>query len=462
MAFPTITFNSSTGSDTAASGSGGTALTAGGNDGASSTASSATVDLSADAPDLSGVATDGSAVLWVDSSSGRQFSAISSVNNTLKTVTCADTFANTESGRNWGIGGKRATLDNADSRTLFGSQGGTTGAKPGWTIVTETDQALTSTLNCTLSTALSTDGMPVIKSDGTRRTINISINDEIFGFGAAIPIKFENLKFTNSNGTKTSAYLANYSNNATPWFHDCVIGDATNQLLGTHVRVAAECLFKFTLCEICHCTGSGVPANQGGTEMYFSRVHHNGGGGISTSSSGGLLTLIGNLITDNTGDGIKLTTAALPLRTVLYNTIDGNSGDGIDLSASTAANNLLCLFNNITNNGNFGIRGTTGSDTQKLLADFNNVWNNTSGNYTSFTAGASDKSVDPGYVDAANEDYRITESTLKSLQFPASGYIGINSLTNSFGDIGASQSLITSSGGATVPTRIYGLEGVAA
>src|SRR3954470_959504 len=103
MALPTIAINSGTGSDTAASGAGpATALSGTG----AATAASTTVTLLTDNPDLSGVATDGSAVIWVGSSSGRQFAKITGVNNTagVKTVTVSDAFANTESGKNWGIG----------------------------------------------------------------------------------------------------------------------------------------------------------------------------------------------------------------------------------------------------------------------------------------------------------------------------------------------------------------------
>lgn len=122
MAVPTILIDNSSGSDTAASGAG--PATALHGTGAATTASGSTVDLSADSPNLSGVATDGSALLWVQSSSGRQASPITAVNNTTKVVTVSDTYANTESGKTWAIGGKRATLDDAGFRQIVKDRSG--------------------------------------------------------------------------------------------------------------------------------------------------------------------------------------------------------------------------------------------------------------------------------------------------------------------------------------------------
>ncbi len=124
-------FNSSTGSDTAASGLGPASALSGA--GASTTSASAVV---------TGITTTGVTagdMLWVQSSSGRQFSVIASVDSGTQ-VTCDDVFANTESSRTWAIGGKRATFDNVDSRNLFND------LPAGGTIQTESDQAVTSTI----------------------------------------------------------------------------------------------------------------------------------------------------------------------------------------------------------------------------------------------------------------------------------------------------------------------------
>ena len=126
-----VIFNSSTGSDTNSSGLGPASALSGA--GASTTSASAVV---------TGITTTGVTagdMLWVQSSSGRQFGVIASVDSGTQ-VTCDDVFANSESSRTWAIGGKRATFDNTDSRNLFND------LPAGGTIQTESNQAVTSTI----------------------------------------------------------------------------------------------------------------------------------------------------------------------------------------------------------------------------------------------------------------------------------------------------------------------------
>lgn len=108
MALPVILFNSSTGSDTAASGAGpATALHGASN---ASTDATGTVVTLGGSPNLSGVATDGSASLWLATASGRQWSAISAVDNTAKTVTVTTAYTGSLSSQSWAIGGRRKSL----------------------------------------------------------------------------------------------------------------------------------------------------------------------------------------------------------------------------------------------------------------------------------------------------------------------------------------------------------------
>ena len=140
MAYPVIKFNTSTGSDSLSSGAGPDDPING--SGASLNATT-TVDLSADNPDLSSIATDGSAVLWVETTSGKQFAQITNVDNSLKTITVAEAYGTTESTRNWAIGGKRNSWNETNSKRLFAGNSVTEfDARPGWTMETETDQTL--------------------------------------------------------------------------------------------------------------------------------------------------------------------------------------------------------------------------------------------------------------------------------------------------------------------------------
>lgn len=127
-----ILFNATSGSDTQASGLG--PATARTGSGASITSASSTV-TGIDTTNV--IAGD---LLWVQSSSGRQFSIIQSITSSSEVV-CDEVFDVTESGRTWAIGGRRATFEDASSRRLFGLD-----SRQDLTTATETDQIITTAL----------------------------------------------------------------------------------------------------------------------------------------------------------------------------------------------------------------------------------------------------------------------------------------------------------------------------
>ena len=103
-----ILFDSSTGSDTAASGLGpATAITGS----SAELDGSSTVDVSYDMASLSGISAGD--LLFCDTTSGRKFSIVASVDTLSGTITTDDAWG-TESGVTWAVGGKRQQLFNAN------------------------------------------------------------------------------------------------------------------------------------------------------------------------------------------------------------------------------------------------------------------------------------------------------------------------------------------------------------
>lgn len=439
-ALPTILFNSSTGSDTAASGSGpGTALSGT----AAATAASTLVTLLVDNPDLSGVATDGSAAIWVGSSSGRQFAKITAVDNTVgvKTVTVANAYANTESGKNWGIGGKRSSFDAASNRTLLGA----TGALAGWTIQFEDSTAATLTTSA-ISGATSGDattGPIIIRGATAGIVMNQTGSANHFASTAASnPTfwKFENLKFTNSNGTKTNAIAFNM-NTGQFTLNNCSIGDVTNTLATGLGRAGGTPEYYCFNTEISYCSTGGTA--RGVLIFEGCWIHNNAVGIIQGSTSG--MQIFDSLITGNTGDGINFSFAGTSAQIIIRNcTIHGNGGDGVDMSAGVFTVFPFMFNNNFTGNGNYGIRAASGQATLGTF-DYNNYGAgglvNTSGAYLNLNAGEHDLAVDPGYVNAAGNNF-ATGAAVRALGFPLAsvGTIGAGrSSTSSYTDVGAMQ-----------------------
>ncbi len=136
MAFPVIKIGSATAgaSDTLASGAG-PAVAVTGTANGSTNAAGLVVTLGG-APDLSGVATDGSAAIYLaDATAGaRNFGRITAVDNSAKTVTVDTAFGVNLTGKSWAIGGTRATLGGTNSLKLFDNNSASGDAMPGWTV----------------------------------------------------------------------------------------------------------------------------------------------------------------------------------------------------------------------------------------------------------------------------------------------------------------------------------------
>ena len=208
-----IVFNTSTGSDTQASGLGPATAVYG--TGASTTGASAVVT----GIDTTGV-TAGD-LLWVDSSSGRQFSIIASVDSSTQ-VTCDSNYDNTETGRTWAIGGKRATFDGSEQ--LFQT---TYNPATHLEITMETDQTVTIDL-CGVGAI---GCYRYIKSDNrsVRRKISYSGGTYLFKGGNFWLYDLE-LEATDPNTNQSIAFASTTSTNQACSIkaYNCIFGNATN------------------------------------------------------------------------------------------------------------------------------------------------------------------------------------------------------------------------------------------
>lgn len=216
-----IIFNASAGSDTQASGLGPPTAVYG--SGASITSASAVV---------TGIDTTNvipGDLLWVQSSSGRQFSIIASVTSSTE-VTCDDNFDVTETGRTWAIGGKRATLEN--SREIFPD----VVQYLGTLLHLETDQ----TINSRIAASPANFGLGgfIESADGSLKTITQTANAAHFYGGTSDAssggkgLFFKNIKFANSYGSSLNQPIFLWDNGSgyqTVHATQCVFGDPTNR-----------------------------------------------------------------------------------------------------------------------------------------------------------------------------------------------------------------------------------------
>lgn len=437
--FPTLSFNSSTGSDTAASGAGpGTAVT-----GTTNAVTNSTTVTFAGAPDLSGVAQDGTAVLWI---SGVGFVRISTVDNGAKSCV-VETAVTCSSGTSFAIGGKRATFDNTESRRLFAATSSPTavGASGRWTLQLEDDQATTSTITCAFTAGTN---WLTIQSDGsTRRTISCNASGAaIFTCNTANRIRYKKINFRHTHAT-VKGYAFTHSSTTQIELRDGICGDSggTNCPSGLSTRTGGGgilTMYDFSVlrcgsvgingthnvymhgCEVSRCGGAGVSIGAGELTAYGSIISHNGGDGINSSNAGGAATpiqLLGCTIHGNSGDGVEFSAANVVNHSVVNCSITANTGWGLNCSGSTP-HSVLCEYNNFGN----------ASDST----------NNGSGTANNLTLSSTNLTVACGYTDASNGVRNFSPgANLKAAGFPASSATVAAGQTGStsYVDIGAVQ-----------------------
>ena len=377
-----ILFNNSTGSDTTASGLGAANVYG---TGASTTGASAVV---------TGISTTGVSagdLLWVQSSSGRQFSIIASVDSSTQ-VTCDDTFDNTESGRTWAIGGKRATFDGADSRRIFEDDNA-----GDWTIRTETDQSLTSTI--TLKGNSTTTSLNTVEGSEYTKTITQTANAAIFtstGYSSGF-WHFRNLKLQNTNATKTNSlgYAQTSSTTYTPTFTRCILGDATNALRYGFARTGGWASFNICKCLITNCEYGIYSLGGGGEESFLSdSIIENctSGGGFWSQAPN--LYMVNSVIANNTGLGLNRSSNLTYIKGCVF---VNNSSHGVSSNAD------LIIDSVFDSNGGYGISGTP-----KTVIG-NAFRNNTSGEMSSGSnLDPITLTADP-FVSAANGNFNLND-----------------------------------------------------
>jgi hypothetical protein len=452
VALPVILVNSATGSDSLASGAGpATAIT-----GTLAVPTGTSVAI-ADAVALGGVATDGSAVLYLaDATAGhRNFDSITAISGSSGAwvVTVANGFSTSASNFNWAIGGVRASIGSATSKKLLNNNGSAGDAMPGWTVQMQSGHSETITAEIdTMRTGDQTNGLITLQGDpaaATRPVLTFSNNGTAFNAWTSYKL-FANFEMQNSNATKTASVaftggpdfvtirnvkIANASNNfwqainntAGGWaIYDCEIGYCSNIGINVngHITVGN--------CYIHDCTSDGLQVPLGTTVCPI---------------------FIGNIFGNNGGCGLNFISFPSTYRepTIYSNTFHNNTGDGLKMQGTGTAMQfaLANITNNIfSNNGSYGLNFSGAGMSNLILASLGTVirnncfYTNTSGptNPSSLAINVNSSSLNPQYVNSAGGNYAIG-TNLKAQGYPLGGTlaIGTTSSTYSYVDIGAAQ-----------------------
>lgn len=440
-AYPTVVFNSSTGSDSAASGAGpATAITMKVN---GATTNSTTVVVDTLSGDLDTVAQDGSAVLFI---TGIGFVRVSTTNNGTGTIVM-ETALTIGDNVDMAIGGKRATLDATESRRLFAATSSPTasGGSGRWTAEFEDDGSLAITSAVTMSFTAGT-GEFTLKSSSTstRRTMVQSGNAVFFTANTANRWRLQMLTFSNTHATKNYVVTASASVRVT--FGSCICGNnsGTNCPNGLATRTNQTPTFILHDTSVLRCGSDGI-SNSGNNIIYDSEISRCGSNGLSGTS--GYLALVRSIFAYNSAWGVTAPADTSVAALIDGCVFDGNTEDGLRITGANSQSNIRVTNNQFTNNGASGSKyglNFSGTAPHSPIVSNNNFYGNRTAAANGITLDATNLTADPGYTDRTNSvrNYAISSaSTSKAAGFPASSAtIGAGqSGTTTYVDIGAAQ-----------------------
>jgi hypothetical protein len=462
MALPVILIDSATGSDTLCSGAGpGTALTGS----AAATDGAGTLVTLDGSPDLSGVAVDGSHVIFLaDTTAGaRNYGKITAKDDGAKTVTVANAFGISLSGKSWAIGGKLASIGTTNPAKLVNNNSANGDAMPGWVMEFQSGHAETIAATLSVYRAGDTTSGPItlrgLDGAAVRPILTFSNNGVAISFLQAYgAVRDFDLK--NSNATKTASVGV-----------QTVTFGSNYQIRGMRINTSASKFWKGILlnrgnaflieyCHIAYCAGIGIEGQRDDGDA-TGVIRYNivtdctlNGMELGLFNFWGGVTY-GNIVA-RCAIGILLNSGAVP-NFVCHNTLDTNTSDG--LKASYGAAGVLVVTNNIfSNNTGYGWNQTTGTEVTRAasaapMPSHNCFYNNTAGTVPATRVyGENNVTTNPAYTNAAGNDF-TPGVNMKGLGAPS---VAVGSTTSTV-DIGAAQRL--ESGLKTHPGMAGGMRG---
>ena len=406
-----IVFNNSTGSDTAASGCG------------PATAISVMMQFSSGTntatASWSGTISVGD-LIYVPANTGRKFNVVAVVGS--GSLTFDDSWDDSSMGTAGYVGGKRATLNNADSRKLFDQSGSTGDAKAG--MIVQLESGFTDTLTSRLDIRVAQDvnaGAFILRADPAAVVKpSITVVDIVC---RAYGQRIEGIEF------KNGSYLYLWSS--------CMARDC--KLTNMGISGVSSPLYPIIVdsCIIDGASSTGVFASQNG--IITNSVIRNCGEGILGSQNLSGFMVESCLIYNNTTDGIDLNNTRVDRFgsfRIHNNIIYGNGGSGIHIrsaTSDTSTSGSSIMNNIIVGNTSFGLNfdhaSASATHLEALSSRFrsNVFYNNTAGDRNNINADETDITLtaDP-FVSASTGDFNLNAdagggATLRSTNYTIGG-----------------------------------------
>lgn len=418
-ALPVIKINNDTGSNTQASGAGPNTAIYGEN---ASINGTNIVDLTTDDPDLSGINTNGSAVLWVQAASGIQFNKIIGIDG--KTIICENSYDNTEVVL-WGIGGKRFDF-NVDTKQLF------VDVQAGWSIdIQETgDEYIIDTSILFSGVGELNNPITVYSSSNTRPVITCDVDGaDIFAMDSTGYTVFDNLEFIHTGDTRGSVVGQSSGEQTYIKLTNCNIDGCLSA-----VQIKCENLVLESN-EIQNCTSHAIDimptdVTKVNLDLIGNDIHDNAGNGLNLSNREFRIVCNYNIFQNN--DNAVLNTGESDLR--FNNNIFLDNASAIKTADVL---NSLSLVNNVFYNNDIGVD----LDSEVLSPlNTNNFYGSNETNCKNFNRGSNSAilSVDP-FLDKDSRNFALNNLVGGGYVIRGAGYPVIFPNTTSYLDAGVVQ-----------------------
>lgn len=411
--------------------------------GAAATVAAAVVTLDG-APDLSGVAADGSQTIYLadatNLSSQKKIFKITAVDNGAKTVTVSVAPSGVTSSV-WRIGGRNTVLN-----TLMSA------LEPGWIGIQNNDYSGAGALSAFRTAGDSSNGFckwigktgvrPKITNTSTGTSISTLVNYSWM----------ENVEII-AQGATGEAF---YSNAAHSVLKNVKVSDAG----GVGIWLQGE----QGVCEDCEVSGTGtVGIYLNGTNglVQGCNIHDNTLIGIHADSTTAKHTISFNVIESNGGRGIHLSAATgaggAQMVVLNYNTIALNGNSGLEVADADTA--VMMRGNIFYENGNaageYNVEWLAGAIELQGIHSYNLFYHSGGGggaNLSGLTANATELTTDPLFTNAAGGDFSLgSTSPAKATGFPGAFLGG----PTGYLDMGAVQRQESAAGGGS-RGRIFG------
>ena len=426
MAYPTITYNQTTGSNTAPSDavatSGGTSTTVSGTSGTNTITFSSAVDLT-------GVANDGgSDYIWVNNAGNdRSLYQITAFTGGVSTCTAVTVFETVDgvgvSAVDWHVNGTRNDIQSDNDGYDW---------MPGWTILLDGDQTRTSghlritdNLNVSGYTVTVNDPPLTIKAAATGRAkieqTAASGNAQILRLTRHCFVQIERIDFSTPNNVSSQVEFAVDTGNIS--MYDCSIS-APNSTASSLFSMGSGDSLSMVKCYIEGGTTYAVDATGNDITMINCWVDCKDSHGTTAALNlkpAYTATLHNVAVTESAGDGVHINregNAGRHTDWMIRNcTIADCAGDGLEVTGTSNANatpswNMYIINSLFASNGGWGVNSGGNNVDAAGFVGFNAFYSNTSGEYSDSSITKGDDvtlTADP-FTNAGDDNYTINDA----------------------------------------------------